>query len=331
MIEARFGHVLKSWLRFLVRLYYIYLPQKSAIIADWSELRVLRMVDEETEGSCEGEAEQEGEKKDIAVDASIQEIVEELKSMIVKESVQNYLKNIVKDVEKSREEMEDLKVRCCRELLQVFLPEFPEAELEVYGSSASGLARRASDLDLHLRLGPPQGAARRWLPDLCRAAPCTRRVAALLRRHARYSDAQAVTDTKMPIVTLTDTGTGIKCDLNTASRIGVLNTRFVRFCADQDPRAREVMLVVKDFCAAHGLTGSGRGDHLSNYGLTLLVVAFLQERRLLHPLHALQQVAGLGEELVEGHNFAMCTDASRLPPLPTCHYISNFAAMKIQT
>ena len=156
-------------------------------------------------------------------------------------------------------------------------------------------------------------------------------LAALLRRHARYSDAQAVTDTKMPIVTLTDTGTGIKCDLNTASRIGVLNTRFVRFCADQDPRAREVMLVVKDFCAAHGLTGSGRGDHLSNYGLTLLVVAFLQERRLLHPLHALQQVAGLGEELVEGHNFAMCTDASRLPPLPTCPHISNFAAMKIQT
>ena len=62
-----------------------------------------------------------------------------------------------------------------------------------------------------------------------------------------------------------DSITKVRCDLNMRNRMGVFNTAYIRFCADFDDRARDLMMVVKAFCKRHRLTEGS--DHLNNYSL----------------------------------------------------------------
>lgn len=96
--------------------------------------------------------------------------------------------------------------------------------------------------------------------------------------------------------------------------MGVLNTGYIRFCADFDDRARDLMMVVKAFCKRHQLTEGS--DHLNNYSLVLMVIFYLQTQFILHPLYQLQEVPGLQPKIVNGYNFAFCADRSLLLPLP---------------
>ena len=145
----------------------------------------------------------------------------------------------------------------------------------------------------------------------------TRRMADLLYRDRseRFRSAQAIVNAKIPIVRMKDRVSGIKCDLNTASRMGVMNSAYVRLCADSDPRARRLMMLVKLFASRHDLSGSGRGNHFSSYSVVMLVIFFLQTQGILHPLHLLQEVPGLQKTEISGLNFAFCRDPSLLPSL----------------
>ena len=80
------------------------------------------------------------------------------------------------------------------------------------------------------------------------------------------------------------------------NRMGVFNTAYIRFCADFDDRARDLMMVVKAFCKRHQLTEGS--DHLNNYSLVLMVIFYLQTQYILHPLYQLQDAPGL-EPMVE--------------------------------
>ena len=62
-----------------------------------------------------------------------------------------------------------------------------------------------------------------------------------------------------------DNITKVTCDLNMRNRMGVLNTAYIRFCANYDDRARDLMMVVKAFCKRHQITEDS--DHLNNYSL----------------------------------------------------------------
>lgn len=65
------------------------------------------------------------------------------------------------------------------------------------------------------------------------------------------------------------------------------------------------------------MLGSGPGDHLTSYCLVLMVIFFLQVKGVVHTLATLQSVPGLKEVVVNDFNFSFCTDASKLPSLPT--------------
>ena len=104
---------------------------------------------------------------------------------------------------------------------------------------------------------------------------------------------QAIVNAKTPIVRVQDSFSGIKCDLNTATTMGVMNSAYVRFCADFDPLARNFIMIVKVFAKEHNLSGSGRGDHFSSYSIVLLAIFFLQKQTILHSLSVLQNVPGL--------------------------------------
>lgn len=215
------------------------------------------------------------------------------------------LRFLVEQVELTRVEVDCLEETLVG-LAEVIRTKFPHSEMLPYGSTASGLAIHGSDLDLFLSLGAGRqgGRGETW------------QLAGLLRRHGshRYTGALAIM-ANTPIVRVTDSLTGVLCDINLTNGMGVHNTAYIRHCTEVDPRARELLLVVKVLCRRHGITTGPRGGHLNNYSLAIMVIFYLQTQGILHPLHLLQEVPGLEELNISGYNFAFCQDIALLPPL----------------
>jgi len=225
------------------------------------------------------------------------------------------LEALVDNMEPSEKEVKD-KAAVLRSLTRVLSNRFPEVELTPYGSSESSLAFSGSDLDIFVWLGDEEEESLGgYFDEVEYGKSITKQVAQLLSGHPskRYKGARAIL-ASTPIVRVRDAITKVCCDLNMRNRMGVLNTGYIRFCADFDDRARDLMMVVKAFCKRHQLTEGS--DHLNNYSLVLMVIFYLQTQFILHPLYQLQEVPGLQPKIVNGYNFAFCADRSLLLPLP---------------
>merc|ERR1719447_852986 len=225
------------------------------------------------------------------------------------------LEALVDNMEPSKIEVEN-KEAVLESLRRVLGNRFPEVELFPYGSSESGLAFPGCDLDVFVFLGDEEEETLGgYYDEADYGRAITKEVAMLLRNHPskRYRGARAIL-ANTPIVRVRDSATKVSCDLNMRNRMGLLNTAYIRFCASFDDRARDLMMVVKAFCKRHQLTDHG-GDHLNNYSLVMMVITYLQIQGVLHPLYQLQEVPGLQPKIVNGYNFAFCTDRALLPPL----------------
>ena len=88
----------------------------------------------------------------------------------------------------------------------------------------------------------------------------TKQVANILYadRSERFKSAQPIARANIPIVRVKDRLSGIRCDLNTCTRMGVVNTSWVKFCVDHHPNIRNLLILVKTISKRQGLTGSGR-------------------------------------------------------------------------
>ena len=163
------------------------------------------------------------------------------------EDLEARLVELVKLVEISEgEAMMRANFRHCSE--KVLVKYFPSVEIQPFGSTACVLGLTGSDIDLHVELNT--SIAR----SLDRKEK-TEALAQALWAHKRFRNALPILDCRTPIVQLWDKKTGMKCDLSSCSRMGVLNTKFVKFCLDSDPRARTLALVIKCFAKKHHITG----------------------------------------------------------------------------
>ena len=133
-------------------------------------------------------------------------------------------------------------------LEEVLAEHFPSVEIQPFGSSACGLGLTQSDLDLHVELNTSMAKS-------FDRKEKTEALAQVLWTHKRFRNALPILDCRTPIVQLWDKKTGIKCDLSGCSRMGVLNTKFVKFCLDSDTRARPLAIVIKCFAKKHHITG----------------------------------------------------------------------------
>ena len=185
--------------------------------------------------------------------------------------------------------------------------EFPDCQVVPYGSFSSGFAFENCDLDVYTDLG-------RSVLDETSAKPShqwtgrevTRVVADILRRNERFRSATAVTNAKVPIVKIKDRRTGIQCDVNSSSAMGVKNSQFLNFCKNYDRRVEQLVKIVKYFACKHGIIGSGIGPHFNSYTVVVMVIFFLQSKDVLPSVASLQE--DIPEDICENWNFAFDKD-----------------------
>ena len=173
--------------------------------------------------------------------------------------LESRLVELVKLIEISEEE-EQKRADIKQVIEKVLERSFPNVEVHPFGSSACGLGLSHSDLDLHVDFKNGYAISNRKAK--------TEALADAVKKHKRFKSALPILDCRTPIVQLWDKRTRIKCDLSVCSSMGVLNTRFVKFCLDFDPRARLLAMVVKCFAKKHHITG------LKNFDFIFLIINF---------------------------------------------------------
>jgi len=191
--------------------------------------------------------------------------------MFGKEEVDAEIINMVKKMELKSEDHEE-RVSICSNLHSVLIEAgYTNCLVYPYGSTLNGVGFTDSDLDLYVdlgRLGDPV------------------KISEILTKCSDFANIEAVPNARVPIVKALHSPSGIRCDLSFGHKASLWNTEFIRFCCLVDPRVRGLIMVVRHWGKMCRLVG------VSNYGLTMLVIGFLQQRPtpLLHSLHQLLHI-----------------------------------------
>lgn len=121
-----------------------------------------------------------------------------------------------------------------------------------------------------------------------------------------------IPNARVPIMKFVHKPTGFNCDLSFRNTMGVQNSKLIKFLTTLDPRIKPFFMIIKYWAKLHSLTGR----KLSNYGLTLVLINFLQSLKdpILPPLCELQD-GHLSAKWVGPWNAGFSDDSTRLRPI----------------
>ncbi|KJA17193.1 hypothetical protein HYPSUDRAFT_46650 [Hypholoma sublateritium FD-334 SS-4] len=154
--------------------------------------------------------------------------------------------------------------------------------VEFFGSTRYGVSHAHSDLDMVI-IDPyrPQGYLEKEVKD---PLYNVRTLATALRRDG-FIHVDFRMHSSVPIVKFKDANTGLDCDLNVNERLGIFNSDMIKEYCALSPVLRPLLFRIKEWAKPLGMnmpTGAlGVPASFSSYALTLMTIAFLQERGTL--------------------------------------------------
>ena len=114
----------------------------------------------------------------------------------------------------------------------------PSGLLQLYGSSSCGLNASGADIDLTIQ--HPCGA-----PSHDQQKAIVQELASILGCRSSWAHVEAITASRVPIVTLVDAASGLHVDISVGNQLARLKTLLLASYAALDPRARALCFVVK--------------------------------------------------------------------------------------
>lgn len=85
---------------------------------------------------------------------------------------------------------------------------------------------------------------------------------------------------KVPLLKFKDRATGVHVDLNIHNTVGIRNTRLLKAYSECDQRVPKLVLAVKLWARENKINCAHQGT-LSSYALTLMVIQYLQEAKVV--------------------------------------------------
>ncbi|XP_017476841.1 PREDICTED: terminal uridylyltransferase Tailor [Rhagoletis zephyria] len=181
-----------------------------------------------------------------------------------------------------------------------------------FGSFASALALRDSDIDLYIEHA--DGIQTEHSTNWSHKSPSQRsifnRINNILHRSNCFSDVFAIRQARVPIIKCKHTPTGFSLDINLSCPSSVHNTNFLRDLLQFDTRFHELMIFLKVWAKQLQLIGRG---NMTSYCLITLVIFYLQQAPALLPsIKKLQE--NVPDRMVVGVNYSY--DLNIIPTLP---------------
>ncbi|XP_037093235.1 poly(A) RNA polymerase, mitochondrial-like isoform X2 [Pollicipes pollicipes] len=221
---------------------------------------------------------------------------------------------------------------------------FPHARVRPFGSSANGFGRYGCDVDMVLELEQPRPAE---AADRLAFQAMATKSDSHVQRH-RYlsviSDLMAnlmpgceqvrrILRAKVPIIKFTQSLTGVDCDL-CMKRSGLHMAELLYIWDQLDGRVAPLVRAVRHWAEKVRLTNaisgsSGAGRWISNFGVTLLVIYFLQTRPvpILPSVNELMRRARPCDAVeVDGTVYSFLRDPNLLPPTTNTETLSQLLA-----
>lgn len=185
------------------------------------------------------------------------------------------VEQLLQQIRLSRQQVEGLTplFHDIEEMLQFM---WPGCSVKPFGSIITGLGIISSDVDCYAQL--PEGEI-----------PSSRTVIQARNRLRQFphifTELFAITTAKVPVLKCYHIPTGYHCDINFTSLSGIYNSKLVAYLLHLDPRAVKLAVIIKYWSKIKKITGT---NLMPNYGLTLLVIFYLQQICMLPSVKDLQ-------------------------------------------
>nr|XP_015834575.1 PREDICTED: uncharacterized protein LOC663094 isoform X2 [Tribolium castaneum] len=167
-------------------------------------------------------------------------------------------------------ENRDKLKECCDDLEQALCGIYPTCKAYPFGSRISGLGNNQSDLDVFMDTGDMYLGERQQ--DAQSQEQIVKKASKVFKAFKdQFHSVVSIPTARTPIVKVHHNFTDLDCDVSFRHGLGVENTKFLRFCMELQPITQSFILLLKrwsDYCRLH--------EHITNYGLALMAVFFLQ-------------------------------------------------------
>jgi len=181
------------------------------------------------------------------------------------------------------------KKQCYENLQRILKEHWPNSNLRIFGSTASGFAiRDNNDMDFAIedtgfrtsQKPPPDAGGPKDRKQQKKKQPKkppklqVRKIGNILRNN-HMVNVLAIPKARVPIVKFVDPMTDMKCDICVNNLLAVENTILLRSYADIDPRVKQLVVLVKHWAKSRRVN-TAFAQTLSSYGYALMCIHLLQ-------------------------------------------------------
>lgn len=179
------------------------------------------------------------------------------------------------------------------DMLECMIENFHECLVYKFGSSVTGLEFKSSDIDIYVKIFGRMTDNDTPYLNLSKKA---------FTRSSIFKNAFVISGAKIPIIKCVHVSTGLFCDINFRNKLGVCNSKLLRYYLHLHPTVKETMFVLKYWAKTNEITGQ---NHLfSSYSLTLMFIFYLQQAPFHFPsIYMLQQNVSKDEDEMWNGNF----------------------------
>ncbi|CAE8636559.1 unnamed protein product [Polarella glacialis] len=191
----------------------------------------------------------------------------------------------------------DEAVQDLRRQLQAAIP---GSDLLPFGSVATGLWLKGSDVDLSLQVPGSEGRVETKM--------VLHRVGAAIHRFSGDKAERRLT-ARVPVLRWTPSHDKNLpcCDISVNNLLALANSKLICAYIAAEPGLRNLAVAIKTWARARGINDRSRGT-LSSFALTLMAVHVLQRQRILPSLQDLAVLRGEPRYEVMGFDCRFCTD-----------------------
>lgn len=155
---------------------------------------------------------------------------------------------------------------------------FPGCQIRPYGSYVYGLATIHSDIDASIMLPEHNGNYKNLVED----------ARSVLQQHSEFTDFTAITWVLVPVLSFRHIPSQFSIDISINAYREFQISKLIKYLVGIDQRIFNLAFIVKHWAKLNNITGS---HLLANYGMTVLVIFYLQQKKVLPSIASLQEDA----------------------------------------